>query len=73
MLSAGNVVAFLSPVSPAFDPSLMLVMAGAIGMAVLPFQTVADWHKARQAGVVSQVHLLWATENSLFKDHGGQC
>lgn len=68
MTSAGNVVAFLSPASPAFDPSLMLVMAGAIAAAIIPFQTAAGWHKARKAGVVSQVHFPGSgkTQNPLI-------
>jgi uncharacterized protein len=54
MLDAGNVVAFLSPGSPAFDPRLAAVMAGAVGVAALPFQTIGSWSGLRKAGLVSQ-------------------
>ena len=54
MASAANVVAFLSPTTPAFDFSLAFVMAGAIGVAFLPFQTLARWRTLRYAGVISQ-------------------
>jgi uncharacterized protein len=54
MLDAGNVVAFLSPGGAAFDPRLAAVMAGAVGVAVLPFQTIGSWGGLRRAGLVSQ-------------------
>lgn len=53
MLDAGNVVAFLSPGSAAFDPRLAAVMAGAVGVAVLPFQTIGSWDGLRKVGLVS--------------------
>ena len=56
MLDAGNVVAFLSPGSAAFDPRLAAVVAGAVGSAVLPFQTIGSWGGLRRAGLVSQEH-----------------
>ena len=54
MLDAGNVVAFLSPGSTAFDPRLAAVMAGAVGVALLPFQTIGSWGGLRKAGLVSR-------------------
>ena len=54
MLDAGNVVAFLSPGSTAFDPRLAAVMAGAVGIAMLPFKTIGRWGPLRRAGLVSQ-------------------
>ncbi len=54
MASAANVVAFLSSTSPAFDFSQAFVMAGAIGLAFLPFQTLAGWHGLQGASILSQ-------------------
>ncbi len=54
MASAANVVAFLSPASSAFDHRLAYVMAGAVGVALLPFQTAPHWNGLRKAGLVSQ-------------------
>lgn len=54
MASAANVVAFLSPGSSAFDFSLAFVMAGAIGVAILPFQTVSRWSGLRDIGAISR-------------------
>lgn len=56
MLNAANVIAFLSPGSAAFDARLMAVMAGAVSVAVLPFQTIGRWGALRKAGWISEEH-----------------